>query len=170
MKSRIAVLIVLITLVSAWSLVAAQLVLAQEKAENAKPPIQPDIVLFCFSWDVIQVSFGAVDELCKRWPGVSPDMIKEALKDKTPKDRIYIWLGKSIDWSSPSEADKVKAFEEYAISLGYKETIIFGARAFPPIPVIFDSALGGHQKPAEMAVPIIVLPKPATPKTEIKAK
>jgi hypothetical protein len=166
MRPRAAALIVFFTLLGCCIFVASGLGSAQETNKHFE---KADIVLECYRWDKFYIPDGDVDEECKHWPGVSPERIKEALKNTKPKNRIDIWLGKGL-WNSPSEADKVRTCETYAMSLGYQETIIFGAKAFPPIPVIFDSGMGGHQIQAKPMAPIIYLPKQTKGVETIPAK
>jgi hypothetical protein len=122
MRPRAAALIVFF--IGCWNFISADLGSAQENGEKDKHFEKADIELFCYKWNEIYVTIGDVDEQFKHWPGVSRERIKDALKDTEPKNRIDIWLGKGL-WNSPSEADKVKAFEDYAVSLGCQELLMY---------------------------------------------
>ncbi len=120
---------------------------------------EPDVVLMCHTYNEISVEAGEADKTGHRPSHLSQASLKKFLKPKKHKDHIVIWLEKSIDWESPSEADKLSVFESFAVKLGYKRTIILGCRAFS-MPVIFDSGKGGHQKPEDRTEPAIIIPMP----------
>lgn len=134
---------------------------AQAKNETLFPAGDPpDLVLMCQTYDKISVQSvsvqsGKIDSVADRTASFSQAEIKRLSEHQGHKHRIVIWLEKLIDWESPSNANSLSAFESFAMSLGYKRTIILGCRAFNE-PTIFDSAKGGHQKREPEPEPVVL--------------
>jgi hypothetical protein len=115
----------------------------------------PDVVLRCRSYNSISVESGDVDVSVSQKKNFSKAAIKKLLRKQRHKAHILILLSKGVAWASPSDANSLAAFERFTLSLGYQRTVILGCRAFS-MPVVFDSAYGGHLVQQEASEPVVI--------------
>ena len=114
----------------------------------------PDVGLLCTTYNKLKVVAGATIRT-DTTKSLSQAEIKRLLAHQKHKDLIVFRLEKLIDWESSTGAKSLSEFEDFAVSLGYKRTLILGSGAFS-IPIIFDSVNGGHQKQEPPPEPVIL--------------